>query len=161
MIHLFCWAFCVVRTVKSSAKVDRLTVTSVSELETDWRLVLCCLCLVPSHPRQQPFQTSRPIPSPPLIGANPPKEGLQLHCTKIECPFWTFWTLWTSLVVRKWDWTSPETLFLGLNFNRNPLFLPRGLVQHLGAFKRDSFNLSDPAGLVSSLMTSDIWPSKL
>ena len=38
--------FCAVFVAKSSAKVDRLTVTSVSELETDSRLVFYCFGLV-------------------------------------------------------------------------------------------------------------------
>jgi len=70
-IHCFCWAFHAVCTTKSSIKDDRLTVTSVSELETDWRLALCCFFgLVPLPWRQQPFQTSRSIP-PSLICTNP------------------------------------------------------------------------------------------
>jgi len=59
--------FCVLFiSTKSSIKLDRLTVTSVSELETDWRLILCCLfwlCFVAlTSSNQQPLQTSNSNP---------------------------------------------------------------------------------------------------
>ncbi len=65
-IHCFIDLLCVVHLTKSSIKLDRLTVTSVSELETDWRLILCCLfwlCFVAlTSSNQQPLQTSNSNP---------------------------------------------------------------------------------------------------
>jgi len=73
-IHLCLLSFCVICLTKSSANLVRLTVTSVSELETDWRLVchlfwLCFVC--PGFQQQQTFQTSNNHHSPPSLTQNP------------------------------------------------------------------------------------------
>ena len=53
--------------------------------------------------------------------------------------------------------------FSGIELQQKLLFLPHCSVQHLGAFKRDSFNLSDPAELESNLrfQTSDLRNRKV
>jgi len=67
-IHLYLLSFRVIRLTKTFANLVRLTVTSVSELETDWRLIhhfLALFCLpqlaaAANLPDQQQ-------PTPPII----------------------------------------------------------------------------------------------
>jgi len=82
-IHLL--TFCAFFVAKSSAKVDRLTVTSVSELETDSRLVFpialalfCCPDL-----QQQIFQTSNSNPTHCCL-----KESIGFVSSKNQASVW-------------------------------------------------------------------------
>jgi len=102
--HLLLSFFCCFHN-EISAKDDRLTVTSVFELDTDWRLIFIAL-----KPCSIAFDSNKPSrhssPFPPLLSlSHTPKGRPPLCCTKIEHLFGHL----NLPFVWEWDWTWTDT----------------------------------------------------
>ena len=127
----FCWSFVPsLFAIKSSVKVDRLTVTSVSEFETDWRLVLCCSGFVSllwglaatNLPRTSALFHHRQIEYPVLLVILVSWKGIELQQKLFVA---TLFFLATYLVENKKRWILPHSFIQHLVEIVGSLVLPR------------------------------------